>query len=362
MLGILPPLSQRYVESHVNQVDVMAYYLEISSMEVQECIAFNRTICNPLRIDKNPTAGFYYTTNGKLRFNDFAGYFSGDIYDLVGYRTFLDPRNPAEFMQILHRICKDFGLWYYSKEQLVLGKGMTINVPEIKPKIRAVFDVQPREWTKQDEYYWKKFNISIDILAYFDVVPVYSLFINNSLAYNYSLTDPAYGYYQGKIDDVEQWRIYFPYRDKGKTRFYANTNRLQGLQRLQKTDIGVLTKSLKDVMCLYSYGVGSVGVPAESVVPNEHERKYLDGKWNKKFSLFDFDYAGITLACKMKRYGYKHLFLSTGKYNTINFQAKDISDFRYEHGDYNTRKLIELTIESEGTMSDDLFHFLNKIL
>jgi hypothetical protein len=326
----LPKLTPGYIESQVSQEQVMAHYLNITLSDVTNCIGTNHLICNPLRSDNNPTAGFYVTGKGKLRFNDFAGFFHGDMYDLVGHRTLLDPNDSREFMIICNIIARDFRLHKYADSTYKTE----INTVKLKPKSYSVLNVQTRDWRREDIKYWRRFHISDETLSLYWVEPAQYVWWNDRLIYAYTRNDPAYAYFHGMKENIEQWQIYFPFRKRSdkNPRFITNTTRLRGLQNVQNSITGCLTKSLKDVMTLHELGINAAGVAAESIHPTINEIEYLKGKWESPYSLMDFDYTGVKLAIRLREKGFEPLFFTTGKMNSYNYGAKDISEAVENYG------------------------------
>jgi 5S rRNA maturation endonuclease (ribonuclease M5) len=351
--GIQPKITKAFVESKVSEIEIFSKYLEIDIGTIQWCLDRNKLICNPLRIDEHPTAGFYSTGN-KIRFNDFAGYFHGDCYDVVAYKNFLDARSPDGFARILQIIAADFGL---IDSDVLLQELVPMHMIK-KPKEYVDIQVQERNWMEADSYYWGRFNISQEITRLFEVVPVYAYFINEELRYMHADNDPAYAYYGG-FENRYLWQIYHPYRKEHK--FVTNYMGLRATAQLQKSKVGVITKSVKDAMCLYSFGVNSCSLAAESMMPSATEIHSLVTNWENPYCLTDFDFAGIKIAQKLKRKGIWPVFLTTGKRNTLNYKAKDIAEFTYKYGPDKTGELIEILMEDQY-QSPDYFDLLNKLL
>ena len=81
--------------------------------------------------------------------------------------------------------------------------------------------------------------------------------------------------------------------------------------------------------------------------------------WSRKFCLTDFDITGIRIANKLRKKGYEPLFLTNGRFNTWNYNAKDISDFIETYGYSKTKDLIEYLIdEYDNGLTMDYYDFL----
>lgn len=353
MTGILPKLTLDYIESKLDQIDIFAYYLNISTSEIMACIGSNYTICSPLREDKHPTCGFYYQS-GKLRFNDFAGYFHGDCYDVVGYRNLLNARDKVDFAKILDIIARDFGIWKYEngnnrdKDTYVRAAG--------KDKQKVIIDVQFRNYGFEDHAYWTPYHIDQQQLIKFKTYPLYSYWINGQLKYSHSFDDLCYGYYEGKDQDgIDLWQLYHPYRTK--VRFLTNYAGIRARHNIKKSEFGVLTKSIKDVMVLDLFGINSVSLAAEGIPVRANEDEKISKYWSKKYCLTDYDRTGIRAAWRLRKQGYEPLFLTNGQRHTWNYGAKDISEFIALYGYNKTKDWIDYILE-EPELNSDYYDFL----
>ena len=353
MIGVLPTLTRDYIESQIDQIDIFAYYLGINASEIHSCIGTNYTICSPLREDKNPTCGFYYQS-GKLRFNDFAGYFHGDCYDVVGYRNLLNCRDKQDFARVLDIIAKDFKIWKYKDKEESTDYNF-IKSPGIH-KQKVIIDVQFREFGMEDYNYWKRYSVSLENLARMQTFPIYSYWINGQLKYNHSYTDICYGYFEGiDKEGKELWQMYHPYRTK--VRFLTNYAGIRARYNIKKSDFGVLTKSVKDVIVLDLFGINSGALAAEGIPPKPNELKIISSMWSKKYSLTDFDRTRIGAANRLKRNGYTPLFLTNGGFHTWDYNAKDISDFIEKYGYKKTKDWIDYILE-EQQLDADYYDYL----
>jgi DNA primase len=165
------------------------------------------------------------------------------------------------------------------------------------------------------------------------------LWLNGTIIYKYRDTDPAYSYYFGN----GLYKIYFPFRKE--KRFITNTNSgiLQGFDQLPETyDFLIITKALKDVMCLNSLGVPAVAPQAEGNIIPKELIQLLKPRFNNIYSLLDFDYAGIKSANRLRREeNIEALFLTNGRFNTLNYGAKDPAEYLKINGVDNTMNLIK---------------------
>ena len=174
MIGIYPDLTKDYILERISETEIFEYYLNIK-------VYLKTLIKSPLRADKNPTCLFYYDNKGKLRLVDFAGYFKGDCFDLVGYITNTNSDSGQGFMQILDKIAFDFKLHKYS-----LGSKSTPTIKNIKTvtelkKETIIISYSKRNWNKSDYNYWHKYEFNKNDLDSNSVIPVQFAWINSQL-------------------------------------------------------------------------------------------------------------------------------------------------------------------------------------
>ena len=316
-------LTKQTILEKVSQVNIFATYLGISVETIYNCINNGELICNPLRIDNHPTAGFRYNNKGKLKFKDFANdEFWGDCFDIVAlvmsniYNKPYNISNKEDFIKVLRHITFTFKDIFYGKEKdinVINDINTAINV--IKHK-KPIIELVVREWNYNDEKYWNTFGVSIKFLNLNFIYPVEQYYINRNInpepKYFYSANDPCYGYFLGKDSNgVNNIKLYFPKRNKDITRFITNCNHLEGIYNLDRNDynIIVITKSTKDRVSigsaimknLFLYGglikdrIGIINIPHETYKLRNNEYDWLQSKLTengKIVSLMDNDRTG----------------------------------------------------------------------
>ena len=316
-------LTKQAILEKVSQVNIFATYLGISVETIYNCINNGELICNPLRIDNHPTAGFRYNNKGKLKFKDFANdEFWGDCFDIVAlvmsniYNKPYNISNKEDFIKVLRHITFTFKDIFYGKEKdinVINDINTAINV--IKHK-KPIIELVVREWNYNDEKYWNTFGVSIKFLNLNFIYPVEQYYINRNInpepKYFYSTNDPCYGYFLGKDSNgVNNIKLYFPKRNKDITRFITNCNHLEGIYNLDRNDynIIVITKSTKDrvsigsaiIKNLFLYGglikdrIGIINIPHETYKLRNNEYDWLQSKLTengKIVSLMDNDRTG----------------------------------------------------------------------
>jgi hypothetical protein len=295
-------------------------------------VVFDEIICNPLRYDRHPTCRFFRGRNGLILFCDFSGFFFGSCFEVVKYKYNVNLRDAILI------IAKDFKLLINSN---IVDKVKLKKIKKIvdKENNEKILQVKRQVWTEVDKEYWKSFHLNSKILDNYQVSSCKIIWINDKIVYNYSEKDPAYVYYFGE----DQYKVYFPLRDN--YRFLSNTSCLQGWNQLpEKGEILIITKSLKDVMCLNLLGISAIAPQAESNFISIDRINLLKSRFSSIFTLFDFDRTGCRSAFRMwSEYQIPMLFLTNGKYNTIDYQAKDIAEYINRFGLEATKELIKDT-------------------
>ena len=361
-------LTKQLILSKVSQVTVFATYLNLSDKIIQYCIDSGELICNPLRDDIHPTAGFRYDNKGKLKFRDFSGFFWGDCFDLVAfvmtsiYNKPYDISNREDFIKVLRHITFTFKDIFYGQEKDInlINEINTaiVTIKHKKPNIELVV----REWNEYDKEYWRKFGVPLQFLNINFIYPVEQYYINRKInpepKYFYNTNDPCYGYCLGKDrSGIYNIKLYFPNRDKSVTRFITNCNHLEGIYNLDKTDydIIVITKSTKDRVSLGAavlritslYGgvdqkIGVINIPHETYKLRQNEFDWLRGKLSdegKIVSLMDNDTTGKHEAIWLRNnYQIIPLLIPNAYY------AKDFAELVSKHKFDEVVNLIKQTI------------------
>jgi len=130
-------------------------------------------------------------------------------------------------------------------------------------------------------------------------------------------------YYLGLVENVHRVKIYFPGMDR---KFITNSREIEGFKQLSfKKDELVITKSLKDVMLLYEFGIESIAPPSEGFIFSDELIELLKSKYDKIYVLYDFDYAGVRGMQRLKKsYGIDPILLQARR-DFVKI-AKDLTD------------------------------------
>lgn len=314
-------ITKELILSHISEETLMEHYLGIP---VKKGI-----FRSPLRTDNNPTCSFDRDKYGRLVFKDFNGSFYGDAFEVVK-RLYNVP-----YYEALNIIANDFGIIEIPrlvKHPKIIEYSNT-QFEESGPS-NIQIEVQP--FSEQELKWWESFGITQELLKKYNVYSCKNVFLNGSYLTSSSETDFIFAYYRGSIDGIDYFRIYFPMRKH--FRFLSNwtAKMIQGAKQLPKTgDFLVITKSMKDVMTLASFGITAIAPNSETLFLSEEQYEKVKKRFKRIILLYDNDLAGISNMNKIRK-SFKDISCVwiPRKY------AKDISDFRKKYGEENTKKLI----------------------
>lgn len=364
-------ITKKYILDNIDEIDIFSEYLNIDDADIERCIKDNLLICNPTRVDDNPTVGFKYNSKSRLKMRDFAGYFWGDCFDLVAFIYALNVNDKSDFYKILYDIAVRFGL---IKDDRYKQHSIAITKKRIK-HIRAekrIIEITVRHWNNKDIEYWKTIfkneQYTKQYLDYFNVYPVEHYWIDRTSQpapkYFYKANDPCYAYYFGKdYNNIDDIKLYFPLRDRHSKfpKFITNYGSIGGLNYLPSTmDYMLITKSYKDVMSLYSFinpfnpNVGIITLSSESTpisvidydaLSSRVTKYFRNSKYKAVFTLLDFDLTGVRMSNKLRKtFNTIPFFLTTGQFGTVNYEGKDFTDVINEKGKDFIERLVNTTL------------------
>lgn len=284
---------------------------------------------SPLRDDNSPTCSFYRNTAGDVIFKDFSGHFHGNFISVVMFKY------NCTYPMALKIIANDFGIIDYPKLKKN-SKPIETSQTSFKEEGPARIQVEIQDFTDKELEWWGQYGITKAILRKFSVYSCKSVFLNGSYFTGCTSKQRVYGYYRGKRNDLELWRIYFPGRHSYKFLSNWKSFMLQGAKQLPESgDLLVITKSLKDVMCLYSMGIIAVAPCSENLFVTESQFEKLKKRFKHIVVLYDNDLPGIHNMNKIRKSFPIKCFWIPRKY-----RAKDISDFYKKFGRERTLELI----------------------
>ncbi len=279
--------------------------------------------------DDNPSFGIYESTSRKFLTHEFVWKDAalnkndaGDIFKLI---------------QIMYR--------YQTKREAMLKVMADFKIGGHKNDDRPVFEVveptysEPayititeRKWRNEDQYWWNKFNVGRPILDWYRTVPFSKYWLTESQVIPRFPHGPGYAY---KIWD--KYQLYFPQEDR-KRKFRNDWTEacVPGYLQLQyNSPLLIITKAMKDVMCLRSFGYEAIAPRGENILVPKECIAYMKTRYQRILVLFDND---------MKHKGEEYEFNKI--YVPQLFKGdKDPSDFCNNHGPQETSEMLQQIIQ-----------------
>lgn len=313
----LSDITLDWILSRVTEYDIYAHYLG----QFKVGMIYN----SPFRKDKNPSFGIFYSKRTKqLLFKDHGTGDCGNVIKFVSLYTGITNYNDI-LLDIVNK------LKITSDTKLVSSKQYIAST-------ETVIGVVRQDFTAEDINYWSQFNICINTLKKFNVNSIKYYLCNGIVKGIYKKENPMYAY---KV--YNNFKIYRPLADK-YTKWRNNLGQydIQGFKQLPKTgNLLIITKSLKDVMCLYEMGISAISPASESTFIPDDVLDNLKKRFKHILICFDRDTAGIKYLRKISlKTGLKPLLVHK-KWN-----AKDISDAIKLNGFENIKNWLYETIKN----------------
>lgn len=318
-----PKLTKDLILSRFSEEQLMEFYLHIPVRK--------GLFRSPLRKDKAPTCSFYRNSSGTLIFKDFA---TGQHLNAFGVVQEIFKCNYFEALRI---IANDFGI---IKDKDIRRNPGKINENPVKMKDKEVSKIQVeiQDFSNLELKWWGKYGIDKTILKRFNVYSCKHLFLNDQLFAKSQQHCPIFGYYGGKSQGLELWRCYFPKRKS--FRFITNwpSKKIQGYDQLPKEGrLLVITKSMKDVMCLNSCGITACAPNSENLFVSDSVLEDLKSRFKYIVVFYDSDRPGLHNMAKIRKEHPELIYTFIPKH----YGSKDISDFYADHGRQKTLNLIK---------------------
>lgn len=291
-----PDITLDWILSKVTEYDIYAKYIG----EFKVGMIYN----SPFRKDKNPSFGIFYSKRtNQLLFKDHGTGECGNVIKFVQLYTGI-----TNYPDILKDIVN----------RLNINNSTKLTTTQYKPPTETVIGIVRQNFTETDKKYWSQFNIDINTLKKFNVFSIKYYLCNGVVKGIYKDTNPMYAY---KV--YNNFKIYRPLGDKyTKWRNNLTEYDIQGYEQLpQKGDTLIITKSMKDVICLYKMGIPAISPSSESTFIPDKCLEELKTRFKRILILFDRDVAGIKYLRKIsKKTGLEPLLINK------KFNAKDVSD------------------------------------
>lgn len=281
---------------------------------------------SPLRKDENPSFGLFYSKRtGQLLFKDLATGDCGNVFKFVGMYTGL--KSTAINKDIIAKLNLTNNTCFVSS----------------KPKIKShecEISVVRQPFSDKDLAYWLQFGITHDTLIKYNVSPI-TYYLNNGIVkWKYEEDNPIYAY---KV--YNHFKIYRPLSKtkKDKWRNSLTIDDIQGYKQLPKSgEVCIITKSLKDVMCLYEMGIPAISPSCETTFISDIALERILKRFKRVYICFDRDPTGVR---NMRLQSLKTRL--RGILVHKRFKAKDISDAVKKNGFETIKTWLYETLEKE---------------
>lgn len=317
-----PKITKEFLLSKNNEETYMTYYLGIPVKK--------GLFKSPLRSDNHVTCSFFRGKSGNLYFKDFASgkclTFEGVVMEKFG----------CNYSTALKIIARDFGYSHDSAPK----KAVKIQ-PKFEEEKQTFIQAEIKDFSEAELKWWSGFGITKDILNKFKVFSCKTIFLNGNIYAQSAQHSPIYGYYFGKKENVEQWRIYMPKRKEFRFIGNVSTKTIQGYKQLPKNGkLVVITKSMKDCLSLYSLGISAIAPNSETQFVTDKILEELKQRFKYVALLYDNDLTGVRFTNKIRKQ-HPELIVTMIPRNT---GAKDISDYYHMYGRAKTQELIKNSI------------------
>ena len=278
---------------------------------------------SPIRPDdSDPSFGVYVKKYGQgvneFMWKDQSIGVHGDIFDLVGRLYSLNRRSA------MHRVCFDTKLG-----------GREIGVPTIthyEPKYLDDIDIRvnSRAFSYKDFAYWRKYNVNAALLRKYNIAAIEAYWLTKKQSYPNFPKGLGFSY---RIWD--KYQLYFPFEEK-KRKFRNDWTPLcvPGFQQLTfKKPLCIITKAMKDVTCLASFGYETVAPRGENILLPEECIDFLAKKYQRVVTLFDNDGKH-----KGNEYPFEELHVP------IESGQKDPTDYCASYGPEKTQEMLSVLL------------------
>lgn len=319
-----PKITKEFLLSKNSEETYMSYYLGVPIKK--------GLFKSPLRVDNHTTCSFFRGKSGNLYFKDFA---TGQCLTFEGV---VMEKYHCTYHNALKIIAKDFGF--------IQAPGVKKQEIKIQPKFdsekETFIQVEIKDFSESELKWWNSFGITETTLKKYKIYSIKTVFLNGTIYAQSTQHSPIYGYYFGKKENIEQWRIYIPKRKEFRFIGNVSTKTIQGYKQLpDKGKLLVITKSMKDVCLLSTLGIPAIAPNSETQFVSDKILNELRTRFVNIALLYDNDLTGVRFMNKIRRL-HKDLIVCM---IPRKYEAKDISDFYKKYGKNKTVELIKESIK-----------------
>lgn len=294
-----------------------------------------KIVKSPFRDDRHPSCSFFRSSSGVIFLCDH----SRPEYTCDFVKAAM-LRYSCTYKEALRYIAEDYGI----VEKAVVTRKEIVQPDTTCEKFdlpkNTFIRIKVGEWKKKHLAYWADYGITEDILKKYRVYKCDAVYINGTVIYSGDKNVFGYFYKNGTTDDgeyIEYWRIYFPGRKKQKFISSWKKDMVQGYNQLpQSGKVLVITKSLKDVMCMKSFGINAIAPNGEGFFIPDIMAENLKTRFKYIIVMYDNDRAGLAGMAKIRRKYPDFTYVWIDK----KYGCKDFSDLRKKYGHEKTAELV----------------------
>ncbi len=321
-------ISSDYILSKISEADIFKRYCK--NFEV-----INKPFCSEFRVDNNPSCNIYRSDKG-LRYKDFG---DGSYYDCFNY---IIAKYGCKYFEALNIVSNDFNLANTSDLNNylpIISDNIPLNRESVYIRLKTQIQVISQPFTISDYNYWSKYHINLELLKEYNVFSAKYVIISKPkgrIIIEYANSNPTYAYkFTGETG--VSYKIYRPYEAKYKWTFNGTKDDIEGYDQLNlHGKLLIITKSLKDVMCLRALGYNSISLQGEANKLSNDIYKKLLKRFDKIVIFYDQDVVGNYNSDRIsKDYDIDKIVIPQ------EYLTKDISDFIKEFGIKKAKELIK---------------------
>ena len=208
-----PKITKEFLLSKNSEETYMSYYLGVPVKK--------GLFRSPLRADNHNTCSFFRGRSGNLYFKDFA---TGQCLTFEGV---VMEKYHCTYPNALKIIAKDFG---YIQSSEVKKQEIKIQ-PKFEGEKETFIHVEIKDFSESELKWRNSFGVTKQTLDKYKVYSIKTVFLNGNIYAQSTQHSPIYGYYFGKKENIEQWRINMPKRKEFRFNANVSTKTSQGYKQ-----------------------------------------------------------------------------------------------------------------------------------
>lgn len=270
---------------------------------------FELTTVKSIFHEENSPSMSFFERESRIYWKEHSLHLSGDVYSFVEHWYRL--RNiTLTFNELLHRIYEDMKtadidrspiLFQNDPALLMTNEPGPVSSKRMKTLIQVVRPVNTPFFTYP---YWEDQHISRNVLRFYEAGLAEEVWITKMIRGQVTTflwgrsepDDPIYFFY---FEDTGHFKCYRPLTKDKKKKWISNVDGkvdIQGLKQLQlplrRPPVIVITKSMKDVMLLRTFGIDAIAPHGEGHYFDADFIAYLRRHCDLLISLYDNDWPG----------------------------------------------------------------------